>query len=134
LLHEVFVDMDTNVGELIDGREAIYRAVSEPGIDLVLEITDPLHDEFVEIVRENNQEPQSLEERISFIRCFSEHPSVKLQPGEIAVEKMRRIHVEINFFRRPRGQSSFAHKFTFCLKFRQPDFHMGNSYSHVTSV
>src|SRR5262249_12312027 len=51
---------------------------------------------FVEIVGRDRQEAQLLQQRVTLVRCFFEHPAVELQPGELAIDEAVRTRAQRN--------------------------------------
>ena len=54
---------------------------------------DADHEEFVEIVGRDRQEPQPLEQRMVRVRRFFQHAPVELEPGQLAIDEALRASV-----------------------------------------
>lgn len=84
----------------------------------MLQVSDPFHDKFIQIRRENDEKAQTLEERITLIRGLVKDPAIELEPGSVPVQEVRRINVKIDLFGASIGVTTFSHIFQKCLKFR----------------
>ena len=73
--------------ELLDGREAVVGDFRHPGEHLPNQAGDADHEEFVEIVGRNRQEAQPLEQRMTAVVRFLQHPAVEFQPRQLAVDE-----------------------------------------------
>ena len=81
---------DADLLELFGRRQAIGGQDPDPLANLALQAGDPGHEELVEVVGRDRQDPQPLQQRVRRVRGLLEHPAVELQPGNLAIEKSRR--------------------------------------------
>ena len=58
-------------GDLFAWRATVYCLLRHPGTQLLLEATDALHKEFVEIRTDNGQELQAFQQRIAWVLGFA---------------------------------------------------------------
>jgi hypothetical protein len=67
------------------------QPVDRPGRDTLAHLgaqaRDPHHEELVEIVGRDRQEPQPLEQRMGGVLRLLQHPAIELQPGELAIDE-----------------------------------------------
>ena len=86
LLAEQGLDSDPDLFQK-NGR-AVRLALDRTGtgVDSTLHAADTLHEEFVEVVREDGKETNSLEKRRLGIICHLENTTVEFKPSEITIE------------------------------------------------
>ena len=82
--------------ELLLRGTTIGRPFIHPRFYLLLQPCNPHHEELVQVVAENSHELQSFEQRRARVEGFVQHPIVKFQPTEFAVEIVLGI-TEIGF-------------------------------------
>ena len=80
-------DRLADAGELLGGGETIRRLGGDAGAQLTLEAGNADHEELVEIIGRNRQEPDPLEQRMGLVGRLFEHPSVEMEPGQLTVDK-----------------------------------------------
>ncbi len=73
--------------ELLGRQQAVRAALGDALADLRLDAGDTDHEEFVEVVRRNRQEPNPLQHRMAGIDRFLEHPAIEMQPGELPIDE-----------------------------------------------
>ncbi len=79
--------------ELLGRRAAVRRNLGDAGEHLPDQARDADHEEFVEIVGGDREEPQPLEQRMVRVRRFLQHAPVEFEPGQLAIdEPVRRGH------------------------------------------
>ena len=76
---------------LLPGRERIRHGAGRAVLDLLAQRAHALHEELVEVVREDRQEAHALEQRHRVIGGHVEHATVELEPLEITVQEARWI-------------------------------------------
>ena len=85
-LRDGLVDQD----ELFRGRHSVRAALGNAFADLRLDTGDADHEELVEVIGRDRQEPHPLQQRVAGIDQFLEHTTVEMQPGELAVDEALR--------------------------------------------
>jgi hypothetical protein len=76
-----------------DARQLLRRGQSVRALlddalgHLVLQAGDADHEEFVEVVGGNRQEPQPLQHRMALVFGLLQHAAVEMQPGELPVDE-----------------------------------------------
>ena len=88
----LLVDGETGYGlvdaaQLLGRGQAVRTAGEDAGAHLALEAGDTHHEEFVEIVGGNRQEPHPLQQRMIEIARLLEHATVEMEPGQFAVDE-----------------------------------------------
>ena len=76
-----------DAGELLGRGQAVRRLDGDAGAQLALEAGDADHEELVEIVGRNRQEPHPLEQRMGLVGRLFEHPPVEMEPGQLSVNE-----------------------------------------------
>ncbi len=86
--------------DLLARRAPIGRHLLHPGDHLLLEAADPLHEKFIQVGSGNRQKFEPLKQRVAPIVGLGQHPPVKRQPGQLAVEiELRTVQVGSNLWR-----------------------------------
>jgi len=75
------------LADLLPRREAVDRELLDAGDHLLLEASDALHDEAVEVGAGDRDELDALEKRPALVLGLVEHARVEAEPGELAVEQ-----------------------------------------------
>ncbi len=75
--------------ELLVGRQPVDGAGGDAGVALAVQAADALHEEFVEVVREDGQEPDAFQKRNAIVLGQLEHTLVEVEPTQLAVEEQR---------------------------------------------
>ena len=73
--------------ELLGRRQPVRALLDDALAHLVLQAGDAHHEEFVEVVGRNGQEPQPLQHRMVLVLGLLQHPAVEVQPGEFPVDE-----------------------------------------------
>ena len=76
--------------ELLGRREPVGASGGDAGAQLALEAGDADHEEFVEVVGRDREEPHPLEQRMGVVCGLLEHPAVEVQPGQLTVDEALR--------------------------------------------
>lgn len=84
----------------------------------MLQIADPLHDEFIEVRRKDDQKAKTLEKGIALICRLVKNSPIELEPRRVSVQEVGRINVKIDLLGASIGVTPFSHVFKKCLKFR----------------
>ena len=74
-------------GKLLGRGQALGTLGGDAGAHLRPQTGDAHHEEFVEVVGRDRQEPQPLEQRMAAVGGFLEHAPVEIEPGELAVDE-----------------------------------------------
>ncbi len=61
--------------------------VGDAGAHLALEAGDAHHEEFVEIVGRDRQEPHPLEQRMVRVLGLLQHAAIEMQPGQLPIDE-----------------------------------------------
>ncbi len=77
--------------EQILRRHRLPRHAADARVDLAAEAADPLHEELVEVAREDREEPHPLEQRRPRIDRFVQHPAIEVEPLKIAAQEARAV-------------------------------------------
>ena len=86
---------------LADARELLGRGEPIRTLDADARPQQPFqaghtdHEELVQIVRRDRQKPHTLQQRMRFIHGFLEHPTVELQPRQLAIDKALRARRQL---------------------------------------
>ena len=72
------------------GRQPVRALGRDAGAHLALEAGDPDHEEFVEVVGRDRQEPDLLEQRMLGILGLLQHAAIEVQPGQFPVDESLR--------------------------------------------
>jgi len=83
-----------DLAPLLAGRPAVDRGVGDAGVDLLFQAADPLHEELVEVPREQAEKPHALEEWRSLVERLVEDASLELEVAQLTVQVVSRV-VEI---------------------------------------
>ena len=70
--------------DLLSGREPVWPACVDPGIDLVEQPSDPHHEELIEVGGVDRAELDPLQKRDRRLLGQLQHPLVEVEPGELA--------------------------------------------------
>ena len=81
---EMHSQLTANGQHLFRRRHGVGRSLTSASRDLAAEARDSDHKEFVQIRREDRQELDPLQKRISGVFSFLQHTEVELQPTEFA--------------------------------------------------
>jgi hypothetical protein len=81
----------------------------------VLQITNPLHHELIEVRGENDQKAQTLKQWIPLIRGLVKNATIELQPRNIPIQEVCGIDVKIDFFGSSTRTSAFSHSIQICV-------------------
>ena len=76
-----------NRRQLLNGRQTVQRTRHHTGGNLTLQTAHPLHEELVEVRREDAQKAHALQQRRPLVECFVQHPPVELQPAQLSVDE-----------------------------------------------
>ena len=76
----------TDGHQLLAGRHAVGPGQVDARVQGALEQPHPLHEELVEVAREDREEADAIEEGQALISRLREHAAVELQPRQVAVE------------------------------------------------
>ena len=85
LLHDVAHHRQA-LAHLLLGATAVHRQFPNPRTDLLLEATDALHEKFVQIGTDDGQKLDSLQQRVTRVLGFVQHPLIEGQPSQLAVQ------------------------------------------------
>ncbi len=85
-----FAGRDVDPVQLFGRRQAIGRQHPHPLALLPLQARHARHEELVEIVGRNRQEPQPFQQRMVRVRRLFQHALIERQPGGLAIEEARR--------------------------------------------
>ena len=78
---------------LVDRRQLLTRGQPvgadrrDVGAHLAAQAGDPHHEELIEVVGRDRQEPQAFQERMVLVPRLLQHPLVERQPGQLAVHE-----------------------------------------------
>ena len=103
-------DRFRDAAELLGRREAVGRFDRDPGAQLALEAGDADHEELIEIVGRNREEPHPLQQGVGLVRGLFEHAAVEVEPGQLTVDETLGAGADVGrrLGRRPdRGTSTF---------------------------
>jgi hypothetical protein len=76
--------------KLLGWRQPVRALRHDALADLALEAGDAHHEELVEVIGRDRQEPHPLEQRMVRIGGFFQDPAVEVQPGQFAVDEALR--------------------------------------------
>jgi len=77
--------------DLLLRRSTINCTLVHARANLLLQSSNSLHEELVEIGGGDSQEFDSFQQRVAFVQGFFEDPAVERQPGLVAIEVIARI-------------------------------------------
>ena len=78
-----------DLGQKLGRRQAVEGRRRDARLDLLDDARNAHHEEFVEIIGRNRQEAQAFEQRVALVQGFFEHPAIKSQPRQFAVDETR---------------------------------------------
>jgi hypothetical protein len=93
LLPQHWQDRVANPSERLRRRQPVRRLRDHAAQALPLEPADALHEVFVQVRREDLDEADPFQQRVALIERLVEHPTVKLQPAQVAVQEFLGRHV-----------------------------------------
>src|SRR5205807_9412364 len=79
-----------DLAKLFGRRKPVLGWRRDSGARLAAKTGDSHHDEFIEIVGGNRQEPQLFEQWVSAVRGLQQGPPVEFEPGQFAVDEAAR--------------------------------------------
>ena len=94
-------------------RDLLVADEVDPHRHLPAQTAHPLHEELVQVAREDRQEPQPLQKGRAVVKRLMEHAIVELQPLQLAVEELRFLPLlfprRLRFCRGRHGLSLVSH-------------------------
>ena len=124
-------DRLADAGQLLRRRKAVRALGGNALPDLADKAGHTHHEEFVEVIGRDRQETHPLQHRVVLVGGLFQHPAIKVQPGQFAVDEAFRLRARRDFkggFRLSRSLAGVPRRsdFLFCCKCLCAIRHLGN--------